>query len=564
MLKFGVMCSGTTFRSWQAKCITELLLIENVHLSLLIIDDASNQSNNNEKNISKSISHESKNKKISPSKILNFCKKVLNFLVNVNFFPIYKGIYVKSSVDKPVDLSDILKNVDKISCKVKTEGKYSQYFEEQDLKKIQSHDLDFILRFGFNIIRGEILSIPRFGVWSFHHDDEEKYRGGPACFWEIYYGDPVSGAILQKLTDRLDGGIVLKKGYFKTNLTSYPGNIEGVYKEAAMWPIYVVRDIFNDNAHYFQNSPSSTEAPIYKSPSNLQMINFLLKIWKRKLLNNMARIFKKTQWNIGIINEPIEKLLENNIEFKIHWYPLKKTDNFFLADPFSHYKNNKLCIFCEKCDLSTNFGEIVAIQFDTDFFSKPTKKFQELSCHLSYPYLFEYNNEIFLIPESRKIKEISLFKANNFPQNWVKVASIAKEINASDSTVFYYDQMWWCMYTDQEIGENSSLCILYAKDLLGPWIPHAGNPVKQDIRSSRPAGTPFLCKGTLYRPSQDCSIAYGGRIIINKITSLTPTEYKEEFYSVINPFYPFLNGIHTISSTGKYTIIDGCRSIIKL
>jgi len=83
------MCSETTFRSWQAKCITKLLLIENVHLSLLIIEDTSNQSSTNENHIPKSISHESKNEKISSSKIIKFIKKMLNFLITVRLSLIY-------------------------------------------------------------------------------------------------------------------------------------------------------------------------------------------------------------------------------------------------------------------------------------------------------------------------------------------------------------------------------------------------------------------------------------------------------------------------------------------
>jgi len=86
-----------------------------------------------------------------------------------------------------------------------------RYFNAEDVATINKKDLDFILRFGFNIIRGEILNAARYGVWSFHHDDERKYRGSPPGFWELYYRDPVTGSILQRLTDRLDGGIVLKR-----------------------------------------------------------------------------------------------------------------------------------------------------------------------------------------------------------------------------------------------------------------------------------------------------------------------------------------------------------------
>ena len=39
----------------------------------------------------------------------------------------------------------------------------------------------------------------------------------PPGFWEIHNGDPVTGVILQRLTETLDGGVVLHAGWFKTN-----------------------------------------------------------------------------------------------------------------------------------------------------------------------------------------------------------------------------------------------------------------------------------------------------------------------------------------------------------
>ena len=96
---------------------------------------------------------------------------------------------------------------------------------DDDIDLIKSYKLDFIIRFGFGIIKGEILKIPKYGVWSFHHGDEKKIRGGPYCFWEIYNSEPTTGFLLQKLTNRLDGGVVLKKGFLKTQGYSFKKNI---------------------------------------------------------------------------------------------------------------------------------------------------------------------------------------------------------------------------------------------------------------------------------------------------------------------------------------------------
>lgn len=64
-------------------------------------------------------------------------------------------------------------------------GKYAQYFSAKDLTLIKTHKPDVILRFAYNIIKGEILTLAKHGVWSFHHADEQVIKGGPAGFWEL-------------------------------------------------------------------------------------------------------------------------------------------------------------------------------------------------------------------------------------------------------------------------------------------------------------------------------------------------------------------------------------------
>ncbi len=105
--------------------------------------------------------------------------------------------------------------------------------------------------------------------------------------------------------------------------------------------------------------------------------------------------------------------------------------------------------------------------------------------------------------------------------------------------------------------------IWYADDLLGPWRPHDGNPVKTDVRSSRSAGTPFAHEGHLYRPTQDCSRTYGARVVLNRVNKLTPEEFVEEAVREISPIAPYSDGVHTLSSCGEMTLIDGKRVVIR-
>jgi len=288
-LDFGIMCSGLEFDDWQAECIGNLRQMKDVNLKLLIID-GNNSSDTSGLSGKLSDIKEYKNRTSTKDAI------------NKTALWLYRKSFDAPPCKSKVDLSTELGPIDCITCDVKKEG-FSQYFYEDDLSEIREYNLDFVLRMGFGIIRGEILEVPKYGVWSYHHDDERKYRGGPACFWEIYHGDPVTGAILQRLTDRLDGGIILKRGFFGT-CRRYQDNLNQVYYATTEWPAQVATDIFNGNADYVDQPPTESDAPIYRAPSPLQIISYNIKRLYSLATTALSGI---GHWNIGIFQHPIEE-----------------------------------------------------------------------------------------------------------------------------------------------------------------------------------------------------------------------------------------------------------------
>jgi hypothetical protein len=243
------MCDSTRLEAWHAHIVRALVALESVQLSLLVLNAAPDRPNN--------------------------WRKFTRLGPRTFLYRLYRDFVFHPKAIQPVDTACLLSGVPARSCKVTNVGRYSQYFHDQDVSTIRSYDLDFIVRFGFNIIRGDILKVARFGIWSFHHDDEQKYRGGPPCFWEIYNGDPVTGVILQRLTSRLDAGVVLRKGYFQTDFGSYENSFDRAVLGSVGWPAAVCTDILNDSAAYVHGEPSDTTAPIYHDPDNREMIRFL-------------------------------------------------------------------------------------------------------------------------------------------------------------------------------------------------------------------------------------------------------------------------------------------------
>jgi len=120
----------------------------------------------------------------------------------------------------------------------------------------------------------------------------------------------------------------------------------------------------------------------------------------------------------------------------------------------------------------------------------------------------------------------------------------------------------WLFFTDK-ISTNERLHIWYSASLYGPFNEHANNPVKEDIRSARPAGSPFFMDGKLFRPAQDCAVRSGRRIRVNLVTKLSETEFEEEEYSILNPALnsKYSYGMHTLSVANGLVIVDGKQEV---
>jgi hypothetical protein len=541
-LRFGVMCTGDRLESAFAASIDELLKIDGVELALLVVDSSPRARGSRWDRLSKI------------------------FSLNGGLWAIFTRLLrpERSPCFRPRDMSAVFARVPRIRCRVTPEGKFSKFFRPEDVERIRGYDLDFILRFAFGIIRGDILKAARYGVWSFHHDDESKFRGGPPAFWEIYHGEPTSGAILQRLVDRLDGGIVLQKYHVRSREWSYVANLNAVVWAAAHMPARVCRDILAGRAEYLEAAPSRTEAPVFRRPTDLQMLRFLVKTWSAWVKRQVEGILLTEDWGIGVVRAPLHAFLKPNFRPRIQWLARAKA-NTFRADPFPQgIGPNAKKLLWEEFDRLSDRGVIVEMDLDESGTpTSPPRLAIDNGTHMSYPYLLEHKGEMYCIPETWQSRSVSLYGFDGHQRQWRVVAPIIEDFPAVDPTVLLHDGLWWLWCTNAEDEPDSKLFLWYAFDLRGPWRPHRGNPVKVDVRSSRPAGRPFLFEGSLYRPAQDCSGTYGGGITISRVTRLSTLEFLEEPVVHIEPWDSrYRAGIHTLAGDGSLTVLDGKRMVM--
>lgn len=461
------------------------------------------------------------------------------------------------------DCSPLFENVDSISVTPRTK-RFVHRFPADAINYIREKNLDVLIRFGFNILRGEILHAARCGVWSYHHGDNEYYRGGPPYFWEVLEDNPISGAVLQVLTEELDAGRVLCKGLFGTYRgISCARNRVQPYWGSSTFMIQKLRELHQYGWEHVERAvvkpaPYLGKKRIYTAPSNREMVQWLGPLLIRKTLRRLVRRPTVMHWRLAVrggtksVLDPVRDLTG------FHW--IESPQGHFYADPFMIEVDSKVWVFFEDFNYATQRGRISCMEVQDGAVKKPIP-ILEKPYHLSYPCVFRDNNTLYMIPETRANGTVELFRCVRFPDKWEKEREFIRAL-AVDTTVWIEDGLYWFFVTLQEPrGNGTQLWLYYADGLSTEWRPHPNNPISMDVRNSRGAGAIFRSNGKLFRPSQDCSQNYGYSFALNEIVALDRWRYMETPSLTVEPQWaPGLVGTHTYSHLGHIEIIDGCVS----
>ncbi|GAC1525126.1 MAG: hypothetical protein NVS2B8_09740 [Vulcanimicrobiaceae bacterium] len=268
------------------------------------------------------------------------------------------------------------------------------------------------------------------------------------------------------------------------------------------------------------------------------------------------RLFAVEQWTVGVVTARPQAFLEPDFRPHVRWYEPPTGDS--LADPFILTATAQtVTLLCERWTSIGGRGRIVhGTAVDGTLGLEEAHREPH---HLSYPFVVRDGNVTYCVPERHESGELALYRVDD--RGWHR-EHILLTLAAVDATLFEHDGRWWIFTGDQTRLPNVNLFAYHADTLAGPWVPHARNPIKTDVRSARGAGVPFRAEAGLIRPSQDCSQTYGGALAFNRIERLDPTEF---FETVVGRFDPArLDGswdaCHTLSFAGDICALDARRT----
>jgi hypothetical protein len=529
-LKVGIVLDSYKVTKWIEKIISQIELSTFLKASILIFNQ------------------ETTKKKLSHSRKINNNNNLYTFYSKMDY-KYYSTKTQKNAFDKSNLKSYLNKNFKYIHFMKLESNKVCQ----QDLDSLRNENLDVVLHFGNQVTIKDLSKVAKYGVWFYPHDHfKDGYLKESNFFNAMFERKKPLVTSLNILMDGQDMSTIIYKSYSPVGSDSLFFNCNSVYWKTSEFIMRRLNDLYERGFEYIVSDSETDPISIIKEENYIPKNSKVIKLLYRFLIEKIKSRFYYEQWILAY------KTTKRNKE---DYVVIKPPNDRFYADPFVIKRKDKNFIFFEEYIYSKGKGDISVFEIDTE-----TKEVSEAITvlekpyHLSYPFIYEWDGETYMVPETSGNRTIELYEATNFPYNWDLQKVLIDNINAVDATIIHYNDKFW-MFANVYVDGASSLDelhIFYADTLLGEWKPHQMNPVVSDASSARPAGKIYLKDGKLIRPSQDCTFSYGYAVKLNEIVELNDQIYKERFISEIKPDWLKNNrGTHTYNFNEDIEIIDG-------
>ncbi len=261
-------------------------------------------------------------------------------------------------------------------------------------------------------------------------------------------------------------------------------------------------------------------------------------------------------WNIAVRRSTAGSILENQNEcFEL----IPNSWRSWAADPFILERNGTVYVFAELFDYIKQRGRIGYTYWKNGRWQSWKVVIDE-PFHMSYPNVFEYNGELYMVPETSADRTLRLYKAISFPDKWKLERILAENVAFVDTTFF---------------GENSDICAI-TTDITDPtahcdwllrldadWNLLSMEEIKEKRTVySRCAGNILSWKDRKVRVSQNCDGHYGKALIFSEFQEENVVNGLGKILKQLSPWDIAVDkkkkwtGMHTYNTTQHYEVVD--------
>ena len=433
---------------------------------------------------------------------------------------------------------------------------------EEDIERLGLFQIDLFMTTMAEDFCDKIISSVKYGVWTLTRGNSRLNNRRLSELAEVFGGIKTNTALSMLIHDEK---MVLSTSSFyeQTETLSVYRYNNTLYWKTLSIILRRLKELYElGEKSFLEKIKCENQHPIFnfeeKKGNYIPCVSMMLNYTQKLIGAKIKQFFYFEQYCLLFAidkGHSLSKVFSNYMKL------IPPKDRFW-ADPFIIFEDHKYYVFIEEVISPCTRGHISFLTIDEDGNVTLPKKIIEKPYHMSYPFIFSYNDEYYMIPETSENSTIDLYKSVKFPEKWEKVMTLMDNIKAYDATVLFKDERWWLFVNvcvDEGTPSNDELFLFYSDDLFSKnWIAHKKNPIVSDVKAARPAGRFFTYQNNLYRPSQDSSKRYGYGVKINHVVSLSEMEYKEECISHIEPLWDqSILGVHTLNFTNQMTIIDG-------
>lgn len=432
-------------------------------------------------------------------------------------------------------------------------------FSQDNIERIKRSRLDLILHLAERVSNGEGHDWARYGVWSF--DDPNKLAN--SLFWSLYDNKRMLENGLNIVTNQGESGRMPCSYFASDSLSFFRNHSNTCWARSQI----LLRSLAELHCHGWQSIQGSLLVPgpsQRSAPGNLDTSRLLPRLLNRAVRDHITKHYLREQWFVAFRRVSASEEPESAPS---HFAVLRPPRDHFYADPFVVERNGQTYIFFEDYSFEKGKGVISFVEVDAEGGCSQPELALEENYHVSFPSVFQWKGEFFLLPETKNNRTIQLYRATAFPRRWQLVSVLIGDVAAVDPVMLCHGGKFWLFTSglgtaDLWFEGRNELSLFFSDSLFGPWTAHPRNPIVTDLRRSRSAGQLFFHGGQLIRPAQDCSVDYGYAVSLNRVDVLSEADYRETPIGTIAPdWIPNNRGTHTFNRSHTCEVLDG-RTLI--
>lgn len=544
-LRIGLLLDGVEVRAWQYVMLERIVLSHYAELVVVVLPD--------------SVKTEGACLDEPQLPADTLWQRIAAWPLLTTYRLLEAKIAVEPDACAAKDARALLQEIPKIPLNVRN-GDVDAATEAID--QLSTYKLDVLLELRARERLAELAAACKYGVWWLQHDGGTSKDRVPDGFWAVRAGRPVMETILWACNSGGRPPTALARSWSGTNpfsvklnrsllywktLSLVPRKLEALHRFGA--------DALVDRTRQERPDYAAGGEAVGCSPTHAHLAGHISRNIAHRARCRWDRTFGLEQWTL-IFHYGNKRSISPS-EFRKITPPKDR----YWADPHAIERDNRYYVFFEDCAFATEKGRIAVLELRKDGTYDGPATVLERPYHLSYPFVFQVGDELYMVPETAENRTVELYRCVEFPGKWQLVENLLENISAFDATLIYHNDKWWLfanLLENNGASPSEELFLFYSERLLGgAWKPHPANPIVSDVSRSRPAGAIFRENGRLYRPAQDCSIRYGYGVTVHEITTLSEACYEEVETERIKPAWDkSVLATHTLAYIPGVTVMD--------